>query len=213
MKVLIGGEFNGVIRDAFLVRGHNAMSCDFKESAVGGPHYTGHWYDLIDDNWDLAIFHPTCTYMANSSSKSLYINGQKENGLDIERWTNMGLAAWGVWELCQRVQHIKRVAIENPVMLRYAQILSELEKWSVQTVQPWWFGFDKDGPDNVKKRTCWWTKGLPKLERFGALDGSTARDECHKCSPTKDPEERRMKRSKFTPGHASAIAEQWGFYE
>ena len=40
----------------------------------------------------------------------------------------------------------------------------------------------------------------------------TARAECHMMAPTADPEERRMARSKSTPGHAAAIAHQWGDY-
>jgi hypothetical protein len=80
-------------------------------------------------------------------------------------------------------------------------------------VQPWWFATNPDGPDNVKKATCWWTRGgLPKLKPTGILDGSTARDEVFQMTPTADPEERRMARSEFTPGHAAAIADQWGAY-
>ncbi|OYR25769.1 hypothetical protein CEV34_2641 [Brucella pseudogrignonensis] len=95
-------------------------------------------------------------------------------------------------------------------MLGYAQQMIGKPN---QTVQPWWFGTDENGPDNVKKATCWWTKGgLPALRRTGTLDGSTARDEVFKMAPTEDPEERRMARSKFTPGHAAAIARQWGDY-
>lgn len=210
MRVLIGGEYSGTIRDAFLAHGHDAMSCDLSPTVVPGPHYQGDWWDIMFDGWDLAIFHPTCTYMANSSAKHLFRNRAKNGGLDWERWVKMGESAWAIWDLLERCP-VEHVAIENPVMLRYAQIMSGLEKLPCQTVQPWWFGTDPDGPDNVKKATCWWTRGgLPKLKPTGLLDGSTARDECFQMTPTTDPEERRMARSKFTPGHAAAIAEQWG---
>ena len=72
-----------------------------------------------------------------------------------------------------------------------------------QSVQPWQFGSDPHGPDNVKKRTCLWLRGLPKLTPTGTLDGSTARDEIHKASPGPDRAERR---SRFFPGLASAMA-------
>lgn len=49
-----------------------------------------------------------------------------------------------------------------------------------------------------------------KLQPTGLLDGSTARDEVFRMAPTADPEDRRMARSNFTPGHAAAIADQWG---
>lgn len=210
LRVLIGGEFTGTIRDAFIARGHDAMSCDFKPTLVPGPHYQGDWWDIMEGGWDIAIFHPTCRWMANSGSKHLYNGMAKENGLNVERWVKMGQEAWGVWDLLDRCP-VEFVAVENPVMLRYAQIMSELDKLPCQTVQPWWFATDPDGPDNVKKATCWWVKGgLPKLRKTGLLDGSTARDEVFRMAPTADPEERRMARSRFTPGHAAAIAQQWG---
>ncbi|WP_204842179.1 hypothetical protein [Manganibacter manganicus] len=155
----------------------------------------------------MAIFHRTCTFMANSSAKHLYQNMQKEGGLNEARWLELGRHAWAFWNH-MRLCPVRFVAWENPVMLGYAQMMIGKPN---QTVQPWWFGDDPDGPDNVTKGTCWWLKGgLPKLRRTGTLDGSTARDEVFRMAPTADPEERRMARSKFTPGHAAAIAEQWG---
>lgn len=212
-KVIICGERFGRIRDAFIQNGHYALSCDRAPSEAPGPHYTGDWWDMLFGNdWDLAIFHPTCTYMANSGAKHLFRNMSKNGGLNWERWVKMGEAAWDVWDITERCT-APYIAIENPVMLRYAQIMSGLEKWPCQTVQPWWFADSEDGPDNVKKATCWWTKGgLPKLTKTGTLDGSTARDEVFKMAPTSDPEVRRMERSKFHPGHAAAIAQQWGDY-
>jgi hypothetical protein len=150
--------------------------------------------------------------MTNSSSKHLYIDGKKENGLNEERVLGMMRAAWDVWSLLQDCP-IPAYAVENPVMLRYAQTMSELDKLPKQVVQPWWFGTDPDGPDNVKKATCWWrVGGLPPLVRTGTLDGTTARPEVHSMGPTSDPEERRMARSRFHPGHADAIAGRWGYF-
>jgi len=40
----------------------------------------------------------------------------------------------------------------------------------------------------------------------GTLDGSTARDEIHKASPGPD---RKVRRSRFFPGLAAAMAMQW----
>jgi len=45
------------------------------------------------------------------------------------------------------------------------------------------------------------------LVRTGSLDGSTARDECHKLPPSAD---RWKLRSKFYQGIADAMAIQWG---
>ena len=38
MRVLVGCERSGVVRGAFLRRGHDAYSCDVEESLNGGPH-------------------------------------------------------------------------------------------------------------------------------------------------------------------------------
>lgn len=209
LRVLIGGEYSGTIRDAFIARGHEALSCDFSASAAPGPHYRGDWADIEGDGWDLAIYHRTCTYMANSGAKHLYRGMKKENGIDEGRFIDMLRDAHAFWLHMQQCP-VEFAAWENPVMLGYAQLLVGKPD---QTVQPWWFGSDPAGPDNVKKATCWWTKGgLPKLKPTGLLDGSTARDEVFQMAPTKDPEERRMARSKFTPGHAAAIADQWGAF-
>lgn len=205
LRVLIGGEFTGTVRDAFIALGHDAVSCDFKPSLAPGPHYRGDWKDIEGDGFDLAIFHRDCTHMANSGAKHLYRGGKKEQGLDEARWLKMGRDAWEFWEHMQRCP-IRHVAWENPVMLGYAQLM--IGKPS-QTVQPWWFGDDEDGPDNCKKATCWWLKNLPKLKRTGTLDGSTARDEVFRMAPTADPDERRMARSRFYPGMAGALAQQW----
>ena len=212
IRVLIGGEATRTIAQAFEARGHYAMTADYRPAQRPGPHHQGDWWDVMHDGWDLAIFHPTCTFMANSGAKHLFLNMSKNGGLNEERWVQMGQAAWGVWDLIERCP-VECMAIENPVMMRYAQIMSGLEKMQCQTVQPWWFSTDPDGPDNVKKATCWWTRGgVPKLKATGNVDGSSARDEVFKMAPTSDPDVRRMARSNFTPGHAAAIAQQWGDY-
>ena len=55
MKVLIACEYSGVVRDAFLRGGHEAMSCDILETESHGPHYKGDLFDVIDYPWDLMI--------------------------------------------------------------------------------------------------------------------------------------------------------------
>ena len=66
MKVLIACEYSGVVRDAFLKRGHDAMSCDLLPTDAPGPHYRGDVFDIINDGWDLMIAHPPCTYLSVS---------------------------------------------------------------------------------------------------------------------------------------------------
>lgn len=209
LRVLIGGEATRTIAAAFEARGHYALTADFRPAQRPGPHHQGDWADVEGDGWDLAIFHRTCTFMANSGAKHLYVDRSKSSGLNEERWLEMGRHAWAFWNHMNNCP-VHFAAWENPVMLGYAQLMIGKPD---QTVQPWWFGDDPEGPDNVKKATSWWTRGrLPKLRPTGMLDGSTARDEVFRMAPTADPEDRRMARSNFTPGHADAIADQWGGY-
>lgn len=53
MRVLVACEFSGTVRDAFLARGHDAMSCDLLPTDVPGPHYCGDVRDVLGDGWDL----------------------------------------------------------------------------------------------------------------------------------------------------------------
>ena len=55
MKVLIACEFSGIIRDAFIAKGHDAISCDLLPTESQGPHYQGNVFDIINDGFDLMI--------------------------------------------------------------------------------------------------------------------------------------------------------------
>ena len=72
MKVLIACEFSGIVRDAFIAAGHDAMSCDILPTEKPGPHYQGDVFDIVDSGWDLMIAHPPCTRLANSGVRRCY---------------------------------------------------------------------------------------------------------------------------------------------
>jgi hypothetical protein len=93
MRVLVACEFSGVVRDAFLSRGHDAVSCDLLPSERPGPHIVGDVRDLFADDWDLLIAHPPCTFLAPSGAKHLYLGCRRENGAAGDRWANLGHAA------------------------------------------------------------------------------------------------------------------------
>ena len=69
MKVLVACEYSGVVRDAFLKQGHNAISCDLLPTEQPGPHYEGNVLDILDNGWDLMIAHPPCTHLAVSGAR------------------------------------------------------------------------------------------------------------------------------------------------
>ena len=136
MKVLAGCEFSGVVRDAFKARGHDAWSCDFLPSENNGQHYQGDVLDILDDGWDLAIFHPPCTFLSNSGSKHLYLGKKKENGRCPARWRNMETAARFFRLLLD--SDIPKKAVENPIIHRHAAEL--IGRRQDQIIQPWEHG-------------------------------------------------------------------------
>ena len=101
---------------------------------------------------------------------------------------------------------VPKICIENPVMHKYAKERIENFEKQAQSFQPYEFGHDENSWDNQKKRICLWLKNLPLLEKTGTLDGSTARSDVHNAPPSED---RWKFRSKFFPGIAQAMADQW----
>lgn len=144
MRVLIGCEFSGVVREAFRRRGHDAWSCDLLPADDGSPyHIQGDVLDVIGDGWDLGIFHPPCTYLCSSG---LHWNKRVE-GRDAETENAV--------EFVRNLLNasIPRIALENPI-----GCLSSRIRKPDQIVQPWQFG------DDASKQTCLWLKGLPLLK-------------------------------------------------
>src|SRR5690625_2208449 len=110
MKVLVACEFSGVVRDAFLARGHDAISCDLLPTESPGPHYQGDVFDLLNRgaSYDLIIMHPPCTALAVSGN-STYGEGQPRHAerLKSAAWTRR------LWDAA--LNAAPRVALENPV--------------------------------------------------------------------------------------------------
>lgn len=189
MRVLIACERSGVFRRAFRERGHDAWSCDLVPADDGSPHHViGDALPLLSDGWDMLIAHPPCTRLCNSGVRWLS---------ERDLWQDMREAA--AFFLAFLNAPVARVAVENPVMHGHARRI--VGRGPDFTCQPWQFG------DDYKKRTCWWTRGLPPLRPTSHLDGSTARAEAHRCPPGPD---RARIRSQSYPGMAAAAADQWG---
>ena len=206
MKVLIGCETSGTVREAFLANGHDAWSCDVLPSDIPtNRHIQDDVRNVLEmESWDmLMVAHPPCTRLCNSGVRWLSKPPPGKTLDDMWRELYEGAALFShVWNA-----DVPRIAVENPVMHKHAkELIQNYEKHS-QTFQPWEFETDENGPDNVKKRTCLWLRGLDPLVKTGTIDGSTARDECHKAPPSKD---RWKIRSKFYKGVAKAMADQWG---
>ena len=186
MKVLVACEFSGIVRDAFIKRGHDAMSCDLLPTERDGPHYQGDVFDIIDEGWDLMIAHPPCTRIANSGVCWL----EKRN-----LWDDMMNASAFFRSLLDA--DIPYIAIENPIPHKYA--LEIIGRKYDQIIHPWQFGHGET------KATCLWLKNLPKLEPTNIVDGRIPRIHYMPPGPNRSRE-----RSRTYQGIADAMADQWG---
>jgi len=206
MRVLIGCETSGIVRNAFLDRGHDAWSCDLLPA---DDQTNRHMICCVREalamqSWDmLLIAHPPCTRLCNSGVRWLTTPPPGRTKADMWRELDEGAALFSDMLNAD----VPMIAVENPVMHRHAKERIRNYQDFAQTVQPWQFGTDEDGPDNEKKRTCLWLKNLPTLKPTGTLDGTTARNSVHSATPGPD---RWKQRSKFFPGVAQAMADQWG---
>ena len=197
MKVLVACEFSGVVRDAFLKRGHDAWSCDLLPSETPtNRHMTGDVRDILDDRWDMLIVaHPPCTRLCNSGVRWL---SKPPPGRTLEEmWEELDEGAALFSDLWNA--DIPFRCVENPVMHRYAKERIVNYEPPAQSVQPWQYGHGET------KRTCFWLKNLPPLKPTDIVEGREPR--VHHMSPGPD---RWKHRSRFFPGIAAAMADQWG---
>lgn len=183
MRVLVACEYSGRVRDAFISKGHDAMSCDVIETEVKGPHYCGDVRDVLDYPWDLMIAHPPCTHLSVSGARHF-----QEKRLDGRQQS-----AAAFFMMLAKAD-IPKIAIENPVC-----IMSSLWRKPDQVIQPWQFGHGET------KATCLWLKGLPALVPTNIVDGRDAR--IHRMPPGP---ERGKERSRTYDGIAAAMAAQCG---
>ena len=182
MKVLVGCELSGVVRDAFIRAGQDAWSCDL-EASIGERHYQCDVFEAIKaTHWDLIILHPPCTHLA--------VCGNKHYAGTQERWSAI------VWTMAlfQTAQKVcNKIALENPV-----GVLSSSWRKPDQYIQPWQFGHGET------KKTGLWLHGLPKHEPTDIVEGREQR--IWKMPPSAD---RSKIRSRTYQGVADAMAEQW----
>ena len=187
MKVLIACEFSGIVRDAFIAKGHDAVSCDLLPTERPGPHIQGDVLEILDDGWDMMIAHDPCTYQCNSGVRWLHTNFSRWQLLeDSCEFTKKLLGA-----------PIEKIARENPIPHKYA--LERIGCKYDQIIQPWQFGHPET------KATCLWLQNLSKLEPTDIVKGREQR--IWKMGPSKN---RSKNRSRTFPGIANAMADQWG---
>ena len=199
MRVLVGCEYSGRVRNAFREAGHDAWSCDLLSSEDDSPfHVQDDVLPLLSQGWDLGIFHPPCTYLA--------VSGLHWNKRDPARAAKTEEALDFVRALMSAP--IERIAVENPVSC----ISSRIRKPD-QIIQPYEFGED------ASKRTCLWLKNLdlltptqivaPRLVDGKPRWSNQTDSGQNRLGPSED---RWKERSRTFVGVAKAMAEQWGRY-
>ena len=196
MKILIGCEYSGTVRDAFIKRGHDAISCDLLPTDAPGPHHQGDISQMLLDKWDLIIMHPPCTALTVAGN-STYGKGQAkyQERIDSVEWTRK------LWDWC--VNQSSKVCFENPVGV--LQRLGGFHK--PQYIQPYQFGHME------QKKTGLFLHGLPELEETNNVYNEmmklpkNVRERLHYLPPSPD---RWKIRSTTFQGIADAMAEQWG---
>lgn len=195
MRVLVACEYSGRVRRAFAARGHDVISCDLLPSEDNSPnHYQGDVFDLLrDQEFDLMIAHPPCTYLAVSGLHwNKRVPGRVEKTEEALQFVRKLMEA-----------PVKQIAVENPVSC----ISSRIRKPD-QIIQPWWFG------DDASKKTCLWLKNLPALVPTDKLPGD---DRTRRANQTASGQnrlgpspDRWKERSRTFIGIANAMAAQWG---
>ena len=196
MKILVACEYSGAVRDAFIAKGHEALSCDLLPTDRPGPHYQGDVTDILYDGWDLMVAHPPCTYLSVSGM----------------HWTRRGLRDPQLTEDALDFVKllldapIEKIALENPV-----SIISSRIRKPDQIINPWQFGHD------ASKKTCLWLKNLPPLTPTNIIEprivdgkkrwGNQTDSGQNRLGPSED---RWKIRSETYAGIAQAMADQWG---
>lgn len=204
MKVAVLCEFSGIVRDAFIRAGHDAISCDIVPSDAPGPHIQGDAKDYDWSGYDLIIAHPPCRYLSWAAAGVWNSPGRKEKrekAFDFFKW---------IWEI-----PVKKKCVENT----RGHIWTAFRRPD-QVVHPCYFG------DPYQKSVCLWLDNLNPLVWSRETDlffEKTAVDPEYKISPKTgkkryysdlvsgwNVEDRMKKRSRFFPGIAKAMAKQWG---
>ena len=182
MRVFVPCEYTGIVRDAFLAEGHDAISCDLLPTEVSGPHIQGDARTLLREPWDLVIAFPPCTYLTTARGKfPPELLGLQAKAIDF-------------FVACYNA-NAPMVAVENP--MPYKSVRRFIGEPQCK-IEPHHFG------SPYRKRTWLWTRGLPPLMPSGI---NPFPKEFVWLYGRSDP-----RRSRSFPAIAAAMAKQWGSY-
>ena len=203
MKILVACEYSGIVRDAFTAKGHDVTSCDLLPTERPGKHYEGDVYDILyQDDWEMMIAHPECTYLCSSG---LHWNNKIEGRAEkTEEALEFITDLW----TCG----IPKICLENPVGCINTRLKFMPRP---QYIQPYNFGED------ASKKTGLWLKGLRPLRATKQIEGRKVKkngriyrrwsNQTDSGQSNLGPSKTRGKdRSLTYQGIADAMAKQWG---
>lgn len=190
MRILIACEFSGKVRDAFIRKGHETISCDILPSDTVGPHYQGDVFDILFDGWDMLIAFPPCTHLAVSGAR-WFKDKYHEQRHATAFFMQLAYAP------------VPKICIENPV-----GIMSSRWKKPDQYVQPWQYGHPES------KKTGLWLKNLSPLVPTNILElpkrGYWENQYPNKQNNLWGKKDAAKLRGITYSGIAEAMANQWG---
>lgn len=214
MRAFIGCECSGRLRDLFILNGHEAMSCDLKDTETPGPHHKGDMFAYLDSvpdgYFDIGILHPPCTYLCVTANKWLKDQPERKTGslVGLARRVAQKEAIDFFMKCVGLHKKFKQgMVIENPV-----GIMSTEYRKPDQIVTPLQFG------SNEPKKTCFWLYGLPLIEsthkrQIGEYmtmkSGKRLPMWFVKAGQGTDQNEKSTIRSRTFQGMAEAMVNQW----
>ncbi len=203
MRILVACEFSGVVRDAFITRGHDAISCDLLPTEKPGPHYRGDVRDILYEPWDMILAFPPCTYLAHSGVRWIVFDNKGLNEICKVKDRLKDMAEAIKFFKLFLDHSCKKICIENLVPHKYARV--HIGKYN-QIVYSWQHGHPE------KKKICLWLKGLPELKETNNVKNQMnllpekEKNRIYYMGPGGN---RSKKRSIFYTGVAEAMATQW----
>jgi hypothetical protein len=208
MKILIGCEYSGRVRDAFARLGHTAVSCDLRATeAPHGWHIQGDLLEVIKsgaESFDMMVAHPYCTFNNLAGIRWMYHPAdthlpaaERRRHPDFPNRMDDFLAGVEFFNALKNCD-IPKIVLENS--MPHGLAMQHIGRYD-QVVQPWMFG------SPFTKAAALWLKGVPPLvPAHKKSDFETITAACHMMPPGPNRERERSR----NPAIAEAFATQWG---
>lgn len=221
-KILIACEESQAVTIEFRKLGYEAYSCDLLDCSGGHPewHIKGDVFDAIKKgNFEMIIGFPPCTHLTLAGAK--HFEKKRASGIQEEN-IKFFFELWKVADCLENPMGIMNGGkyIKQWFPELYEEMLLERFPFApTQIIQPYMFG------DSVKKTTCLWLKGLPRLEPTMDVEKDVKYYVSEKGAKMSEwytkqivvngkkygygTDEFKKHRSKTFPGIAKAMADQW----